>query len=100
MSICETCPLRRHNGTRPLTPRQAEIFRFIADAIARTGVAPSQEEIRIAIGVRSAATVAEHIDTLEAKGYVTSEFNRSHSLRLTPAALAWLETFTPTEAKP
>lgn len=100
MSICETCPIRRAAPVRPLTPRQSQIFRFIADAIARTGIAPAQEEIRIAIGVRSAATVAEHIDTLKAKGYVTNEFNRSHSLRLTPAALAWLETFTPTEPKP
>lgn len=67
----------------PLTKRQSEILRFITDFISENGYAPSYREIGSYFGLSSTATIAEHVDTLREKGYLTQEENLARSIQLT-----------------
>ncbi len=69
----------------PLTKKQKFILDFITEFIAKNGYAPSYREIGESFGLSSVSTVAEHIDTLAAKGYLSKEENEARSLQLTPA---------------
>jgi repressor LexA len=69
----------------PLTKKQKFILDFITEFIAKNGYAPSYREIGEGFGLSSVSTVAEHIDTLAAKGYLSKEENEARSLQLTPA---------------
>lgn len=66
----------------PLTKRQAEILKFIKDSIEINNYAPSYREICAHFGLSSTATVAEHIETLKEKGYLTQEENLARSIQL------------------
>ncbi len=50
--------------------RQRQILDFLADYIAKHGNAPTLAEIARKLGVRSLATVHEHLQTLERKGLI------------------------------
>lgn len=50
------------------TRRQREVLDFIQEFTEDRGYAPSYREIANYLGVTSVATVADHIDRLEAKG--------------------------------
>lgn len=67
-----------------LTKRQKEILDFIKEYIKDHDYAPSFREIGQHFHFTSTATVAEHIDTLKAKGYLESEENMARSIQLTP----------------
>lgn len=67
----------------PLTKRQAEILRFIKEFSEENNYAPSYREICAHFGLSSTATVAEHIDTLKEKGYLSQEENLARSIQLT-----------------
>jgi repressor LexA len=67
----------------PLTKRQAQILAFIRDHISAHGYAPSYREIGGNFGLSSTATIAEHIESLRAKGYLTQEENLARSIQLT-----------------
>jgi repressor LexA len=69
----------------PLTKRQAEILQFIRDSIAENNYAPSYREICAYFRLSSTATVAEHIESLRQKGYLTQEENLARSIQLTEA---------------
>lgn len=54
---------------RPLTPRQAEVLRFICDRV-RVAWMPSWREIGERFGFTSTNAVYDHIRLIEKKGYV------------------------------
>ncbi|MDO4872039.1 MAG: hypothetical protein Q4A27_01245 [bacterium] len=47
-----------------LTKKQAEVLEYIENFISKTGYSPTYREIQSALGYKSVATVAKHIDNL------------------------------------
>jgi repressor LexA len=72
-----------------LTKRQRELLNFLEEFIARNGYSPSLEEICKGIGLSSLATVHVHLRNLESKKMIRRGWNRSRSIELTAAGLAW-----------
>ena len=68
----------------PLTKRQKEILDYIHGFIEEHGYAPSFEEIALAFGYSSLATVHEHLSNLERKGYIRKSYNESRSIEMVP----------------
>jgi repressor LexA len=66
----------------PLTPKQKQVFDYIARHIERQGVAPSQQEIAEAFGFRSLGTVQNYLVRLEREGLLQRDWNARRSLRL------------------
>lgn len=66
----------------PLTKRQKEILDYVTQYIEIHGYAPSYREIAEAFKLGSVATVAEHVDTLIAKGLLRKNENEARSLQL------------------
>jgi repressor LexA len=54
----------------PLSPRQRQVLRFLADKAEDDGRFPSFREIGAHFGMNSPATVSQHLEALEAKGYL------------------------------
>lgn len=52
------------------TKKQQELLRFIDGFIKGNGYGPSYREVMRALGYKSVSTVATHVDTLIAKGYL------------------------------
>src|SRR4030042_3776297 len=67
-----------------LTKRQKEILDFIEQYIATHDYAPSYREIAEFFHLSSIATVADHLENLKSKGFLTKDFNEARSLQLTP----------------
>jgi repressor LexA len=70
----------------PLTPKQKQVFDFIARHIESQGFAPSQQEIAKAFGFRSLGTVQNYLVRLECEGLLSRDWNGRRSLRLTAVA--------------
>ena len=66
----------------PLTKRQKEVLDYVTQYIELHGYAPSYREIAEAFKLGSVATIAEHIETLVAKGLLTKRDNDARSLQL------------------
>ncbi|MEK7647425.1 MAG: transcriptional repressor LexA [Patescibacteria group bacterium] len=66
-----------------LTPKQKAILEYIVNASLQTGYAPSLPEIAKEFGLKSVATVHEHLTTLEAKGYIRRNPNQPRGIELT-----------------
>lgn len=66
----------------PLTKRQKEILDYVTQYIEVHGYAPSYREIAEAFKLGSVATVAEHVETLVAKGLLQKNENEARSLQL------------------
>jgi len=64
----------------PLTKRQAEVYRWVYAYMAREGYAPSHDEIAEHFGFASLATVVEHLQNLERKGYLRRHYNMSRGI--------------------
>lgn len=64
----------------PLTKRQTEILKFVRAFIADHDYAPSYREIAAYFGLKSTATIAEHIESLKTKGYLSNEERSARSL--------------------
>ena len=71
----------------PLTKRQAEILAFITNHISEHNYAPSYREIGKFFGLSSTATIAEHIESLKQKGYLTNEEFNARSIQITTPEL-------------
>lgn len=69
----------------PLTQRQAEVLGYIRQTIAEHNYAPSFSEIAARFGFASQATVHEHLDNLERKGWITRRFNEARAITLVAA---------------
>lgn len=65
-----------------LTSRQSNILDFIRDRLEHTGQAPTLEEIGQAMGLANVSAVLKHVRSLEAKGRLVIEPNRSRGIRL------------------
>lgn len=55
---------------QPLNKRQASILRYVRETIKDQGYAPTYDEIARRFKLRARSTVAQHLATLEAKGYL------------------------------
>lgn len=64
----------------PLTRRQAALYDFVLDEIATRRAAPSFAEIAENFGYRSLATVHEHLQALERKGWIRRRYNESRAI--------------------
>lgn len=68
----------------PLTKRQATILEYISRYIEEHNYAPSYREIGQHFGLSSTATIAEHIQSLNTKGYLSRSENLARSLQIMP----------------
>lgn len=66
-----------------LTPKQKQILDFIEAFIKENDYAPSYREIADNFGFSSVATVAEHVDNLKTKGYLSNDDSGYRSLKVT-----------------
>jgi repressor LexA len=69
----------------PLTKRQKEILDFIRKFIDENGYAPSFREIAYYFEFSSTGTIAEYINILQEKGYLTREAMEARAIQLTPS---------------
>ncbi len=65
-----------------LTKRQKQILDFIQEFTDEKGYAPSYREIGQHFGLSSSATVAEHVQTLQEKGYLKTDPNEARSIEI------------------
>jgi repressor LexA len=68
-----------------LTSRQSNILDFIRARVEQGGHAPTLEEIGQAMGLPNVSAVLKHVRSLEAKGRLVIEPNRSRGIRLVTA---------------
>ena len=68
--------------TIQLTSRQSNVLACIRAFIERNGKAPTLEEIGADLGIGQASSVLKHVRSLEAKGRLLIEPNRSRGIRL------------------
>jgi repressor LexA len=69
-----------------LTTRQSNILDFIRRHLDHHGQAPTLEEIGQAMGLANVSAVLKHVRSLEAKGRLQIEPNRSRGIRLMTSA--------------
>jgi repressor LexA len=67
---------------KPLTPRQAEILKFIAGFIRERSLSPTVREIGEAFGFHSPNSVVGHLKLIRAKGYLGWTLHRARTLQL------------------
>lgn len=65
-----------------LTKRQKQIIDFINEFTEENGYSPSYREIGDHFGLSSTATVCEHIQTLQEKGYLKIDPNEARSIEI------------------
>jgi repressor LexA len=83
LPVCPTCGYRTRRGKKAiLTQRQHDVFAFIDSFIQSKGYAPSHEELCAGLSLKSLATVAKHVSTLEKKGWIRKRYNCSRSLEI------------------
>ncbi len=69
----------------PLTKRQKEILEYLRGFIDENGYAPSFREIAYYFDFSSTGTVAEYVNILEQKGYITKDAMEARTIQLTPS---------------
>ncbi len=67
-----------------LTPKQRQLYDFIACYVKEHGYSPSFGEIAAGLGLKSQATVSEHIQNLARAGAIRYEYNKARSITLFP----------------
>lgn len=77
-----------------LYKRQRQILDFISQYIARNGYSPTLQDIADALGVRSLATVHEHLETMETKGVIKRKDGSVRGIEITDKYMA-SKTSTP-----
>lgn len=65
-----------------LTDRQREVLEFIEQQIQKDGYPPTIREIGRSLNIRSTNGVSDHLKTLEKKGYLYREGQKSRTLRV------------------
>jgi len=63
-----------------LTKRQKQVFDLVTIYSQKHGYAPSLEEIKKRLKLKSVSTIHEHISTLENKGYLQKQKNQPRSM--------------------
>lgn len=69
-----------------LTPKQKEVFDYIAQTVAAQGYPPSVREICAAVGLKSPSTVHAHLTALERAGLITRDAGKTRAITLTSGA--------------
>ena len=69
---------------KSLTKRQKQVLSFVEGFIKKFDYAPSYREIAENFNYKSTATVFEHIEILNAKGYLKKDPTMARSLQITP----------------
>lgn len=77
-----------------LYPRQKEIYDFIKQYIQKSGSSPTLKQIADAMGLKSLATVSEHLDALEKKNLIDRMYGEARGIRITDSD----SVFDPVEA--
>lgn len=65
-----------------LTVKQKHILEYIEKQISKKGVAPTHREIAARFKLSSVATVHEHLQALQEKGYITRQHGRARSIEI------------------
>lgn len=65
-----------------LYPRQKQVYDFIKQHIQKTGYAPTLKAISEAMGLKSLATVSEHLEALENKGLIERVYGEARGIRI------------------
>jgi len=65
-----------------LTKRQFRVLAFLDSFVRRNGYCPSYDEVRKGLSLASLATVHKHMNTLQRKGYIRRDSNRSRSIEV------------------
>jgi len=68
-----------------LTPRQKLVLDYIRAYIEDHDYSPSYREICQYLGLKSVATVAEHVNALQSKGFLNKDPLEARSIQVTPA---------------
>lgn len=68
--------------TRPLTPRQQDVFDYIQRTLQEFGYPPTRAEIAKALGFRSPNAAEEHLRALKKKGVIEMVPGTSRGIRL------------------
>lgn len=83
----------KRRQVNPLTKRQKEILEYIRGFIDENGYAPSFREIAFYFDFSSTGTVAEYVNILQEKGYITKDAMEARAIQLTPSFDTGLEIF-------
>ncbi len=70
--------------SKGLTPRQRRVLEVIRDWVERFGYPPSVREIGDAVGLTSTSSVHHQLRTLERKGYLRRDPNRTRAVDVRP----------------
>lgn len=70
--------MKRENTTK----KQRELLNYLAEFIEANNYAPSYREIMKALNYKSVSTVANHINSLITKGYLSKRDNSARSLEI------------------
>ena len=65
-----------------ITPKQKQVFDFTAGFIKTNGFVPSMDEMKNNLGLKSIATVHQHLQALEQKGYIKRKKNQKRHLEI------------------
>lgn len=71
---------------REITPRQAEILRFIVNFQSVNDYTPSFREIAEEFEIRSTKAVSDHLSALEKRGLISREKRKSRTIRVEDSA--------------
>lgn len=75
---------------KPLTPRQAEVLKFISEHIDGQGLPPTRQELARHFGFRSPNAAESHLRALAKKGVIELDRGRSRGISLTALSVASL----------
>lgn len=67
---------------KPLSPRMAELLKIIVAHVTAHGLAPSRNEMRVALGLKSAGHVNRMVDGLVDMGFLTRAVRRPRGIEL------------------
>ncbi len=65
-----------------LTKKQKQILDFIKKSAGKNGFAPSLEEIKKHFHLHSVATIHQHLETLQKKGYLSKQKNQPRGIEI------------------
>ncbi|MGO8685927.1 MAG: transcriptional repressor LexA [Candidatus Dormibacteria bacterium] len=65
-----------------LNPRQRQIIDFLRDHARNHAYPPTVREIGLAVGLSSSSTVQNHLNSLEAKGYIRRDPTKSRTVEV------------------
>lgn len=71
-----------------LYKRQRQILDFVAQYISRNGYSPTLQDIADALGLRSLATVHEHLEAMESKGVIKRRDGSVRGMEITDKYMA------------